>query len=139
MPRGLKDRQLLEAELALVRHEIATRQSGWLDAQVMRASAETLEWLLAGKASPGPISGEVIDPSNVRELRAEARRAEETMHNPTTANPSADDYERGAIESRANGVHRTLEWATGGLPYTARGQEDWAILDELADVLAEAR
>ncbi len=136
MPRALKDRQLLEAELTLVRHEIATRGRSWLHVEVMRASAATLEWVLAGRVSPGPISGTVIDPTDRRELRREASRAEDLMHNPRLGNPAIDQYDANGVKLRAKGVYETLEWVTGR-DYTARGQEDWAILDELADLAAK--
>ncbi len=129
---GLKDRSLIEAELTLVRHEIATTRR---NVEVMRASAETLEWVLAGQVSPGPVSGQVIDPNNFYDLAAEASRAEDLMHYPKRGNPSMDQYEAHGVQHRAKGVYETLEWVTGR-DYTARGQEDWAILDELADVLA---
>ncbi len=71
MPRALKDRQLLEAELTLVRHEIATTRR---NVEVMQASAETLEWLLAGEVSPAPMSGQVLDPTSRRDLLNEGER-----------------------------------------------------------------
>ncbi len=130
---GLKDRSLIEAELTLVRHEIATTRR---NVEVMRASAETLEWVLTGQVSPGPVSGQVIDPNNFYDLAAEASRAEDLMHYPKRGNPSMDQYEAHGVQHRAKGVYDTLEWVTGR-DYTARGQEDWAILDELADLAAK--
>ncbi len=120
MPK-LKDRTLMEAELTLVRDEIATRRRRWLNVEVMRASAETLVWVLAGQVSPAPLSGTVIDPTDRRELRREASRAEDAMYN------------EAAARARAEGVYETLEWVLGR-DYSPRGQEDWAILDELADL-----
>ncbi len=127
---GLKDRSLIEAELTLVRHEIATTRR---NVEVMEASAETLEWVLAGQVSSGPIAGQVIDPNNFYDLAAEASRAEDLMHYPKRGNPSMDEHEAHGVQHRAKGVYETLEWVTGR-DYTARGQEDWAILDELADL-----
>ncbi len=144
MPRGLKDRKLLEAELTLVRHEIANpvdrlARGGVGQVVVLEGSAQALEWVLAGKASPGPISGTVLDPTNRRDLWAEASRAEDVMNNPYVGvGRSIDEYERQARGLRAKGVHDTLEWATGGVEWTARGVEDDEIPEQLADLLAEA-
>ncbi len=135
MPR-LKDRTLMEAELTLVRHQIATGVDDWLDKEVMQAAAETLAWVLAGVVSAAPFTGDVIDPTDFYALATEARRAEDAMHNPRGRNHSMEQYEAVGIQRRAKGVYETLEWVTGR-DYTARGQEDWAILDELADLLAE--
>ncbi len=135
MPK-LKGRTLMEAELTLVRHEIATRGSVWLNGEVMQAAAETLEWVLAGVVSAAPFTGDVIDPTDFYALATEARRAEDAMHNPRGRNHSMEQYEAVGIQRRAKGVYETLEWVTGR-DYTARGQEDWAILDELADLAAK--
>ncbi len=145
MPRGIKDRQLLEAELALVRHEIRHpehRRAGWSgvgQVTVLEGSVAALEWVLAAQTSPGPISGRVLDPTNRRDLSWEATRAEDVTHNPRLdGDPSMDEWDRAARAQRAKGVWDTLEWVTGRQEWTARGVDDDEIPEQLADLLAEA-
>ncbi len=135
MPRALKDRQLLEAELTLVRHELATTRR---NVEVMQASAETLEPLLAGEVSPAPMSGRVLDPSSRRDLLYEGERAEDVFWTPRLGNPpSLDPYDLASRSRRAEGIYLTLFWAPGRNVSTVRGGEDWAIPQELADLAAE--
>ncbi len=109
MPK-LKDRTLMEAELTLVRRAMATPTGIKVSLQ---AVAETLEWVLAGKASPAPLSGRVIDPADHRALQREAAWAEDVTDNPRMqADRSADQYKLAEIRGRAHGVYSALEWVT---------------------------
>ncbi len=142
---GLKDRTLMEAELELVRHQIATATPTYLGRALgalgitagltvsLRAVAETLEWVLAGKISPAPLSGRVIDPADLRALQLEAQWGEDVMDNPRLqADRSADRYELNELRGRAKGVYTTLEWVTcrdfetGPTPTEALADRDFA-------------
>lgn len=140
MGPGLKSRQLLEADLRIIR-EVAPHSEFNPKRGSEAAGAEAaLLWLLAGETSWAPLSLKILDPTSRSDVSEEAHFAYDVWYG---QRPSAELSEAACAAAQphlyAKGIHWTLGWACGNLPNELTGRDDEDVVEDLAEHDAEQK
>ena len=126
----MKDRALIETELELVRNQRKTKRLRWIHPESMRGAEDALDWILAGRPSPAPLSDEWRDPTDALQVQREADVAQEVRQGLGARRRLSKKADTGFLGEYAEGVSETLGWACGVLEFDAMGRDDDDIRDE---------
>ena len=131
----IKNRQLLETELSLVRDQRATKRLSWVAPETARGAEEALTWLLAGRPSPAPLSESRLDPTLADDVRRESDFAEQVWFGSVPGRGLSAKATSGNVSQYAHGVSKTLGWACGASEDDAFGRDDEDIREDASELV----